>query len=834
LAMTQRCTEEIEECTRRDAFGTCVQTVTVCEEWVNECQDGATQNLCVRFENQDIPDECLMMELRCPVVVRPQFECVIYNEKIRQAIDDLNRRMGMLDELRQFLAPMENSAFCNLFAETTVDTAYHATCQYKASTIDGIPDHFDFLEPIRLRDTRANIHLRNAIAADTIIFETKVSIYGDWTRRDGESDRVMIRSFIPLDAENYEDGYDLGVISAITINHRLNFNGAEESAPQVFDAIIQMVCVENRITTEESVRMQVLMRELGLLDGNYTLCPEFTPIELPDIVAQESTAEDQQSIFEPDLYHDTQYSSQSVANPNGEIPTLVEVFGHDDKRVGISALDEEFSRKRSYEADREAALSERLNSAVARSGDISLTADELQERQEREDEQADEQAERAAEQAREEQEAQEAEAEDNDVEEVETEVVTVQSASGEITQVETSPEELEEIEDQIEEIRDTQDDRRHRLEERMEERQERMEQEREEQEENDEREAELQQEQAAEELTPIIELPPSSPSSEEQAPVLSDQDVESNLSTEAPLEITESEVAEENSEEESEELIEQVEESNEQQSSEARQEEQEQQEREEAVAANESELNELSASLDLDQLEDEQNQEIVSDQTLEEQDLQQPEQAPEEIEPLPQESEVIEEEQPQEVSVQNEQDQELAQEFEQIQEQVNEIIEEDEEESMEIDEERQEEIEEEIEDVRESNAAQNEAHREHEAMHQDREEVVEDNQDSLGRLRRRFDFDDEPQEQESQAEAPQEETIDNSEETVASRNESMLARERARRQGGATTQQVESRLQQSRQSYAGVSSADNSAGNSTAPGVNHAPEKGFVRASLVN
>ena len=211
------------------------------------------------------------MELVCPTVNRPHFECVVYNDKITNAVGSLQQTMSLVSELRALIEPLERSAYCSLDVGDTVDSAYHDTCQYKAASFNGMPRSFNFLDVVRLRDTRANVPLRNAVAADNIIFESKVSLYGDWTTRTDERGRLVVRNYIPSDQEDSRSGYNLGVESLLTINHRLDFNGAEGTSPHVFDAVVQIVCREYGISGEDSLRMQVLIRELGLMDGNATL-----------------------------------------------------------------------------------------------------------------------------------------------------------------------------------------------------------------------------------------------------------------------------------------------------------------------------------------------------------------------------------------------------------------------------------------------------------------------------------------------------------------------------------------------------------------------------------
>jgi len=45
--------------------GDCLQSITRCDKWENECEDGEKTTVCVDFHTEDIPDQCLIMELVC-------------------------------------------------------------------------------------------------------------------------------------------------------------------------------------------------------------------------------------------------------------------------------------------------------------------------------------------------------------------------------------------------------------------------------------------------------------------------------------------------------------------------------------------------------------------------------------------------------------------------------------------------------------------------------------------------------------------------------------------------------------------------------------------------
>ena len=64
LNMVQVCTKQSKFCTRTNTNGDCQQEITKCDKWETQCQDSSTSNVWSEFESNDIPNNCLKMELQ--------------------------------------------------------------------------------------------------------------------------------------------------------------------------------------------------------------------------------------------------------------------------------------------------------------------------------------------------------------------------------------------------------------------------------------------------------------------------------------------------------------------------------------------------------------------------------------------------------------------------------------------------------------------------------------------------------------------------------------------------------------------------------------------------
>lgn len=107
LNMIQVCTEQTKFCTRTNSAGVCQQYITKCDKWETQCEDNSTANVCSEFESNDIPDNCLKMELVCSTTKQKDQECVAQSKEAevtikntQEDIEDLDAFLTNIQQLR--------------------------------------------------------------------------------------------------------------------------------------------------------------------------------------------------------------------------------------------------------------------------------------------------------------------------------------------------------------------------------------------------------------------------------------------------------------------------------------------------------------------------------------------------------------------------------------------------------------------------------------------------------------------------------------------------------------------------------------------------------------
>lgn len=333
--MVQQCTDQSNECTRTDPDGNCVQSINVCNQWENVCRDGETTNVCVQFNDTNIPDRCLQMELTCTKFNGADERCVAESRRLSQINDDLTANIDLIDEFQTLIRPLRNSAICLIrrISENNSDL----DCESRDDDLEGIPDVIDLLDIAEIRSMTAEMELRDAVSADDIIFDTLVVLYGDWSNPQIQpGERTIIRNDLQIEEEDPSTGRNLGSESLINVNHITYFESYNRTSNEIYDGLRMIICREYGINEEESMRMQVIIREFGLLDGNRTFCPNFDIITPREVEQVDTPNVGEPLVFNPDFYTTDEFTSTNILNADDQIGMLTYIFGPDPKVVQVS------------------------------------------------------------------------------------------------------------------------------------------------------------------------------------------------------------------------------------------------------------------------------------------------------------------------------------------------------------------------------------------------------------------------------------------------------------------------------------------------------------------
>jgi len=253
------------------------------------------------------------MELSCTRVLLPDQSCIDTYNRLDLQIVELDERILLLGELQSLLATITDSSTCMIRLDNDDDRRDYPDCTDRDDTLEGIPEEIEMLQFFSLRDARAVMSLRNAVSADSILFESDISLYGDWTLGQPTDNRAIIRNNLDDEREDEDRGYDLGVESLLYINHFIDFDSVNRTSYQIADSIKEVLCRENNLQGENSSRVQVLLREFSLLEGNRTICPDLQTVSNARYVQADSDlGYDQASIYDSHVIDD-QYISSTYA-----------------------------------------------------------------------------------------------------------------------------------------------------------------------------------------------------------------------------------------------------------------------------------------------------------------------------------------------------------------------------------------------------------------------------------------------------------------------------------------------------------------------------------------
>jgi hypothetical protein len=291
------CDNVIQRCVTTETHENRWGSYDVCTGYEHVCQDGATSIVCLDYELHNIPDRCITMELSCTRVSVEDLSCTENQEQLEADIAAIDRRLTLVRELLDLMSDLTESSICLIRVEDDDERASIQSCAEKEQTIEGFPEHIDILDLFTLRDSRSIMSLRNVVSSDSMIFQSDVSLYGDWTRSSASRDRLVVLNNVAPERENRDQGYDLGVESLLYINHFLDFNSVNHTTYELSESVKQIVCLENSIGPEESARIQVLMRELSIVDGNATFCPEIEVVDNSRFINADTSGSSQESIY---------------------------------------------------------------------------------------------------------------------------------------------------------------------------------------------------------------------------------------------------------------------------------------------------------------------------------------------------------------------------------------------------------------------------------------------------------------------------------------------------------------------------------------------------------
>lgn len=322
--MVQTCTEQSEYCTRYNSDNVCLEYIVKCDLWENLCPDDEKSTVCLEFDSSDIPDQCLIMELSCDTSSQPDQQCVSDSQAADQEMQNLEDDIESLDKLLKEMEELSDSSICLIKRSDLNDPS--ANCE---ENDDGIYDfnEIEILDIFEISLIISNMQLNEVIASDSIIFDSDIWLYGDWTgEKDSYGDSLVENYELTIEEEQTENGYNSYAKSLVHVKHTIDYESIDVTAENLYNSIRSIVCLEFNIGETESDSIQSYLTEFGLVDGNATICPPY--VELSD------------EGFSDGLYSDySEETSTGVDAGDNELNTYV--YSYDEGRTEIETSEEQ-------------------------------------------------------------------------------------------------------------------------------------------------------------------------------------------------------------------------------------------------------------------------------------------------------------------------------------------------------------------------------------------------------------------------------------------------------------------------------------------------------------
>jgi hypothetical protein len=341
---TQICSTVTQTCVQAQTFEYSWGSYEICTEFDTVCMDDEPRTVCLEYELHDIPDECIAMELSCTRVIVANLDCANDYETAMNRLSEVEARLAMVYELQILLETLFSSSTCMIRLTSNDDRDEYPDCSLRHGTIEGIPDSIEILELFSLRSMSSIMRLRDVVSSDSMIFESDVSLYGDWHART-ESDRIIMRNNVDPSREDERRGYDLGIESLLFVDHIVDFISLNRTSYEISESVKQVVCREHNLQGSRSSRAQVLLRELSLLNGRHSICQDIEIINNQDIESVDEFGVPQPSVYSTYQSDDAYVSSTASTLVDSQ---LTFSYQSDELLVPTSTIREDYDTGAQY------------------------------------------------------------------------------------------------------------------------------------------------------------------------------------------------------------------------------------------------------------------------------------------------------------------------------------------------------------------------------------------------------------------------------------------------------------------------------------------------------
>ena len=334
--MTQQWTEEESVCARQAEDGSWYESISVCKQWENKCVDYTT--VCIDFEEQNIPDQCIKVELQCTKILKADNAWLNTINYYSTLLQQTNDKIDLANEWAVLMKELRASSVCSIKVSNKDDRSKYSSWANKQVALNPYDEDVPILDIVKLKNVTSLMNLREIDSSDAIIFDAEIQLYGDWATH--ETIDHMISSSEASSDEYKGDDYDVGYKSNLVLNHTIDFLSIDSSASKIADRLKRTICKEFGITNEKSSRIQIILREFSSLNAYPQICQPYTELKSPYLKSQDTEGIPQENIYGSltDEGSDVNYgrSGMTTSKTKTGIQSITYFYDADPKVVHVS------------------------------------------------------------------------------------------------------------------------------------------------------------------------------------------------------------------------------------------------------------------------------------------------------------------------------------------------------------------------------------------------------------------------------------------------------------------------------------------------------------------
>ena len=241
-------TEQEVECTVMDTNGKWLKSIKTWNKWERSWANN-NQEVWIQYQEENITDQCILYDLECERENVYDRACVSKSYMCHNEINYYNSQLEIIE------------AF-----DKRINALYKSATEIQNLTVKSgeSPSLFN------LTSASSEQKLNKVISSDSIIFDITAQLFKSW---NDQYYKLYYLGELTNDLENQEDELKDYQNNAIRFDSIFDFDSTNSTAEYIALRTERIVWEIYGIQIDEAKEIQLALRDLGMIDGNSTICP---------------------------------------------------------------------------------------------------------------------------------------------------------------------------------------------------------------------------------------------------------------------------------------------------------------------------------------------------------------------------------------------------------------------------------------------------------------------------------------------------------------------------------------------------------------------------------